>query len=54
MLRETAVFASHGSAVSCEFVLADNLWLEKMDKGNYWHKGAPALGNSYFPHQLSR
>jgi two-component system, cell cycle sensor histidine kinase and response regulator CckA len=33
LLRETAVFACHGSAAKCDFVLADNLWLVEADEG---------------------
>jgi PAS domain S-box-containing protein len=33
LLRETAIFACHGSAVKCDFVLADKLWLVEADEG---------------------
>jgi two-component system, cell cycle sensor histidine kinase and response regulator CckA len=33
LLKETAIFACHGSSVKCDFVLADNLWLIEADEG---------------------
>jgi CheY-like chemotaxis protein len=33
LLKETAIFACHGSSVKCDFVLADNLWLVEADEG---------------------
>ena len=33
LLKETAIFACHGSSVKCDFALADNLWLIEADEG---------------------
>jgi PAS domain S-box-containing protein len=33
LLKESAIFALHGSAAKCKFVLADNLWPVEADEG---------------------